>query len=73
MIEGINSSAPDYFWWTNAYTFVVDSWSGQRKLRIATRAYRAESEFTAGRSWNTYPNSSVGVGSMTQVSVYSVM
>ena len=73
LFEGINSSTPDYFWWTQAYTFVVDSWSGQRKLRLATRAYRTESEFTVGRSWNTYPNSSVGVGSMTQVSVYSVM
>ena len=74
LFEGQNSQVyPDLFWWTQAYTFVVDSWSGQRKLRIAIRAQNASSEFTIGRSYNTYPTTGEGTGSMTQVSVYSVM
>lgn len=74
LFEGHNSSDyVDNFWWTDHWTFVVDSWSGQRRLRIATRSYNTGSEFTIGRSYNTYPSNGEGVGSMTQVSIYSVM
>lgn len=74
LFEGHNSSTyVDNYWWTNQWTFVVDSWSGQRRLRIATRSRSTVGEFTIGRSYNTYPSNSEGVGSMTQVSVYSVM
>jgi len=74
LFEGHNSSNyPDLFWWTSHWTFVVDSWSGQRRLRIATRSYNTSSEFTIGRSYNTYPSNGEGIGSMTQVSIYSVM
>ena len=74
LFEGQNSvSYADLLWWTNAYTFVVDSWSGQRKLRLSVRAQNSGAEFTIGRSYNTYPSTGEGSGSMTQVSIYSVM
>lgn len=73
IFQGQYSPYSDRFSWTNTWSFVVDSWSGQRKIRISTRSYQSSGEFTAGGSYSTYPNNSLRWGSMTHVLIYSVL
>ena len=73
MLEGNNSNTLDYNWHNFMWLYVIDSWSGERKLRLSGRAYSNTYEYTIGRSYNTHPNSGNGVGSCPHVTIYSVM
>jgi len=73
MLEGNYDNSGDYNWHQLSYTFIVDTWSGERKLRISGRSYNTSSEFTVGRSYNTLPSSGEGDGSCPHVTIYSVM
>ena len=64
------SSNTDYVNWTYCWIFTLDAWSGERKLRLAGRAYNNVTEFTLGSSYNA--SNSSGVGSCPHVSIYSV-
>ena len=37
LIQGTFSSAIDYDWINMSYTYILDSWSGERKIRLAGR------------------------------------
>ena len=60
----------DYVWNNYLWIFTLDAWSGERKIRLAGRAYNSQTEFTIGRSYNA--SYSEGVGSCPHVSIYSV-
>lgn len=72
LFEGSNAaSSADYDWYNYFWIFHLDSWSGERKLRLAGRAQATSREGTIGRSYNA--NGSEGVGSCPHVSVYSII
>ena len=73
MREGHDSSNSDYVWYNFMWIFILDSWSGERKLRISGRSYDSNSDFTVGRSYKTLGSRAEGDGSCPQVSIYSVM
>lgn len=73
MLEGNYSSYNDYLWHNFMYVFVLDSWSGERKLRLAGRSNGASTEYTVGRSYNTHTESGEGNDSCPHVTIYSVM
>ena len=75
MLEGNNSDSSDYNWHNFMWLFVIDTWSGERKLRLAGRSYSANKRFTLGMSWNASGGGygSEGVGSCPHVTIYSVM
>tara|TARA_B100000212_G_scaffold110904_2_gene82514 strand:+ start:15475 stop:15978 length:504 start_codon:yes stop_codon:yes gene_type:complete len=73
MMEGENSTINDYDWHMCSFVFIIDSWSGERKIRLSGRAYDSSSEYQIGRSFNTIPSSGEGNGSCPHVSIYSVM
>tara|TARA_B100000212_G_scaffold110904_2_gene82517 strand:+ start:16977 stop:17468 length:492 start_codon:yes stop_codon:yes gene_type:complete len=73
LIEGNESPSADYQWHNIKNTYVLDAWSGERKLRLAGRAHRYTEEFTFGRNYNTIPTSGEGSGCCPHVSIYSVM
>lgn len=64
------SSQADFVWNNYLWVFRIDAWSGERKLRLAGRAYNSVTEFIIGRSYNA--SDSEGVGSCPHVSIYSV-
>ena len=72
-LEGNFDTVQDYNWHQFFYVLIVDAWSGERKIRLAGRAYGSTSEYEIGRSWNTISSSSEGVGSCPHVTIYSVM
>tara|TARA_Y100001970_G_scaffold109795_1_gene137124 strand:- start:11684 stop:12160 length:477 start_codon:yes stop_codon:yes gene_type:complete len=65
---GNSSSVLDHNWITYFMIFTIDSWAGERKIRLAGRSYSTATEFTIGRSYDW----SEGVGSCPHVSIYSV-
>ena len=73
LFEGSNSaqSGADYDWYNYFWIFSLDSWSGERKLRLAGRAQSVSREGTIGRSYNA--NATEGVGSCPHVSIYSIL
>ena len=73
LFEGSNSSgsSADYDWYNYFWIFSIDTWSGERKIRLAGRAKDTNAEGTIGRSYNA--NASEGVGSCPHVSIYSIM
>ena len=71
IFEGIYSNTSDYVWLQFHWKFVLDTWSGERKLRLAGRAGYSFSEFTIGKSWNV-SSSTEGVGSCPHVTIYSL-
>ena len=71
VIEGTYSTQVDYDWMNMAYTFVLDSWSGSRKIRLAGRAYLLNTEFQIGRQF--YGSYAEGVSACPHVSIYSEM
>ena len=75
MMEGNNSAVADYVWHNFMYVFAIDTWSGERKLRLSGRCLSTDNEFTIGRSYNSSggTNGSEGVGSCPHVTIYSVM
>ena len=64
------SSNIDYVWNTYLWVFTLDAWSGERKIRLAGRAYNSLTEFTIGRSYSV--PAAEGTGSCPHVSIYSV-
>ena len=72
LIEGNSSSSIDYNWHQFSYIHILDTWSGERKLRLAVRSWDSSTEFTVGKSYNAIPSAGVGVGSCPHVSIYSV-
>ena len=73
MLEGNYNSQTDYCWYNLMYVFMLDAWSGSRKLRLAGRAYSTAVEYTVGRSYIPAPSSGEGAGSCPHVTIYSVM
>ena len=71
MREGTESADSDYVWHNFMYVFILSSWSGERKLRLAGRSYDSGSEYTVGRSYKA--SGSEGVGSCPLLSIYSVV
>ena len=70
MLEGASGSVTDYDWFNFNWIFLIPTWSGERKLRVAGRAYNSASEYTIGRSLSV--SGSEGV-SCPHVSIYSIM
>lgn len=70
ILEGTFSSVQDQDWMNINYTFILDSWSGSRKIRIAGRSYSASQDFTVGRQY--YAHSAEGAAAPPHVSIYSV-
>ena len=73
MTEGNWSGAQDYLWYQFSYVHILDTWSGERKLRLAGKTVDTYNEFTIGRSYNTIPSSGEGPPACPHVSIYSVM
>jgi len=72
LFEGSNSGTSyDQRWGIFYWIFSLDTWSGERKLRLAGRSQSTSREGTLGRSYNA--NATEGVGSCPHVSIYSVM
>ena len=68
--DGTFSSDSDYDWFPVRYIFVINSWSGSKKLRIVGRTAGTSQEFRIGRSWGV---SDEGPDVPPHVSIYSVM
>lgn len=65
------SSNSDNVWNNYNWTFTVDSWTGERKVRLAGRSYNSTvTTFTLGRSYDA--SNSEGVGSCPHVLIYSI-
>lgn len=70
LYEGTDNNSSDYDWFNFMWVFIIDTWSGERKLRLAGRASTSSSEYVVGRSYNA--TNSEGVGSCPHVTIYSV-
>ena len=70
MLEGTSGNVTDYDWFNFNWIFLLPAWSGERKLRVAGRAYNSSSEYTIGKAWLV--SGSEGA-SCPHVSVYSIM
>ncbi len=73
MYEGteLTSGSNDFDWFIFNWIFIINSWSGERKLRMAGRSDTTNDEYIMGRSYNA--NQSEGTGSCPHVSIYSVV
>mgnify|MGYP001187035145 CR=1 FL=1 len=71
IFEGNFGNTIDYVWHQFHWKFVLDTWSGERKLRLAGRSAYTTSEYTVGASYNVSP-AGMGVGSCPQVTIYSL-
>ena len=71
--EGNSDSYTDYQWHIMQYLYILPTWTGQRKIRLAARAYNADTEYTLGRSYDTYPSNAEGDGACPIISIYSMM
>lgn len=69
--EGTYSYDTDYDYMNLNYTFILDSWTGSRKIRLAGRSYNTLSRFTIGYQY--LASNSVGPDTCPHVSIYSVM
>ena len=67
---GSHSANDDYAWFNYLWVFIIPAWTGERKIRLAGRAYTDNVEFTLGRSYNA--SDSEGVGSCPHTIIYSV-
>lgn len=72
LFEGTFSNVNEYFWSHRPWIFIVDAWSGQRKIRLSIRSWNANSEFTLGAAYDTYPSNSYIAGSSPHISVYCI-
>ena len=70
LLQGTFSSQIDYDWINMSYTHILDTWSGERKIRLAGRAHTSNQEFIIGRQW--YGSNAEGVSCCPHVSIYSV-
>tara|TARA_Y100000592_G_scaffold38385_1_gene60797 strand:- start:18517 stop:19038 length:522 start_codon:yes stop_codon:yes gene_type:complete len=67
----LSSGTVDYDWLVFNLSFIIDTWSGERKLRLAGRSDTTNDEYIIGRSYNA--NQSEGPGSCPHVSIYSIV
>ena len=70
VFEGTFSSASDYDWIILSYTFILSSWTGERKIRLAGRSYNTSSDFTIGSQH--YITNQSGVAACPHISIFSV-
>ena len=71
VIDGTGSTQIDYDYYNMNYTFMLDSWTGSRKIRLAGRSYSTSNEFTIGFQY--LASNSEGPASCPHVSIYSVI
>ena len=64
------STNVDSVWNSYHFAFAIDTWAGERKIRLAGRSYNFASEITLGTSYNA--SNSEGIGSCPHVLIYSV-
>tara|TARA_E500000331_G_C17260029_1_gene714838 strand:+ start:1472 stop:1945 length:474 start_codon:yes stop_codon:yes gene_type:complete len=67
MLEGNKSPSSDYHFHVFKHSYILDTWSGERKIRLAGRSYDSSVDFTVGGALGS---NSV---SCPHVSIYSVM
>lgn len=65
------SSSEESAWSIHTYRCILDTWSGERKIRANGPCWSLNSQYTLGRSYNA--NDSTGVGSCPHVSIYSML
>jgi hypothetical protein len=72
LLEGTYSpTEADSDWLNMNYSFVLDTWSGSRKIRLAGRAYFNGAEYTIGRQ--IYASASEGAAACPHITIYSVV
>jgi len=71
LFEGTSSPENDYDFIPCTHTFIIDSWTGSKKLRLAGRSKDTDSEYMINQMY--VGGSSTGYSSCPSVSVYSVM
>ena len=69
--EGSYSSGTDYDWCQMTYIYTLATWSGERKIRLAGRAYEYYGEFTIGKQF--LANYTEGSAACPHVLIYSVL
>jgi hypothetical protein len=70
LYEGTENNGGDYDWLNFMWVFIIDTWSGERKLRLAGRASTSSTEYALGRSYDA--TGAEGVGVCPHVTIYSV-
>tara|TARA_Y100000592_G_scaffold38385_1_gene60794 strand:- start:17020 stop:17517 length:498 start_codon:yes stop_codon:yes gene_type:complete len=68
VMDGTSSTVNDYDWFIATYNFLIPTWSGERKLRLAGRAYNSSYECTLGRAYGN----SEDTASCPHVLVYAI-
>lgn len=61
----------EYAWGSLTYRCILDTWSGERKIRANAPTWASSTQYTLGRSYNA--SDSTGVGSCPHVSIYSII
>ena len=69
LTEGNGGTLADNVWHPISLVYILDTWSGERQIRMSGRAYAHNTEYTLGRSYGV----SEGTGSCPHVSIFSVM
>jgi len=68
VMDGTSSNVSDYDWFIATYNFLIPTWSGERKLRLAGRSYNSSYECTLGRAYGN----SEDTASCPHVLVYAI-
>ena len=68
VMDGTSSTVSDYDWFIATYNFLIPTWSGERKLRLAGRSFNSSYECTLGRAFG----STEDTASCPHVLVYSI-
>ena len=68
ILDGTASSVNDYDWFLSTWNFLIPAWSGERKLRLAGRAFSSTNRCTLGRAFGVTEDTA----SCPHVSVYSI-
>tara|TARA_R100000734_G_C3314906_1_gene106646 strand:+ start:1007 stop:1489 length:483 start_codon:yes stop_codon:yes gene_type:complete len=71
IFEGNFGNTYDAVWHQFHWKFVLDTWTGERKLRLAGRSPYSTSEYTVGDSYDAI-TASFDVGSCPHVTIYSL-
>ena len=68
ILDGTNSNVNDYDWFLATWNFLIPAWNGERKLRLAGRAFSITNRCTLGRAFGVTEDTA----SCPHVSVYSI-
>ena len=68
VMDGTQASSDDYDWFIITHRFLIPTWSGERKLRLAGRAFNSNSECALGRAFGATEDTA----SCPHVTVYSI-